>query len=74
MLLLHQSSEIKTVSFLSNEFCEEQAFPYFLPKGKFGYNAPPDIPVSPAWYFNQHLLNLVLCVGCRLYLFCLVCV
>ena len=28
------------VSILSDEFCEEQAFPYLLSKGKFGYKAP----------------------------------
>ena len=47
----------KTVSILSDEFCEEQAFPYLLPKGKFGYKVPRDIPISPARYFNQRLLN-----------------
>ena len=45
------------VSILSDEFCEEQAFPYLLPKGKFGYNTPRDIPISPDRYFNQRLLN-----------------
>ena len=45
------------VSVLRDEFCEEQAFPHLLPKGKFGYNVPRDIPLSPAWYFNQRLLN-----------------
>ena len=29
--------EKKTVSILYDEFCEEQSFPYLLPKGKFGY-------------------------------------
>ena len=28
------------LSILSNEFCENQAFPYLLRKGKFSYNAP----------------------------------
>ena len=56
MLLLHQSRE-KTGSILSSEFCEEQAFPNLLPNGKFDYNAPRDIPISPARYFNQLLLN-----------------
>ena len=42
----------KKVSVLSDEFCEEQAFPYLLPKGKFGYDAPRDIPISPARHFN----------------------
>ena len=44
------------VSILRDEFCEEQAFPH-LPKSKFGYNMPRDITLSPAWYFNQRLLN-----------------
>ena len=26
----------KVVAILSDEFCENQAFPYLLPKGKFG--------------------------------------
>ena len=30
----------KTVSILDDKFCEDQAFPYLLPKGKFGYKAP----------------------------------
>ena len=47
----------KPVSILSNEFYEEQAFPYLLPKGKLGYKVPSDIPKSPSPYFNQRLLN-----------------
>ena len=48
----------KITSFnFSKKFYEEKAFPYLLPKGKFGYNTPRDIPISPAWYFNQPLLN-----------------
>ena len=47
----------KTASILNDKFCEEQAFPYCLPKDKFGYKAPQDIPISPPWYFNQRLLN-----------------
>ena len=47
----------KPVSILSDEFCEEQAFPYLLLIGKFGYKAPRDIPMGPARYFNQRLLN-----------------
>ena len=35
----------------------KQSFLYRLPKDKYGYNAPRDIPTSPAWYFNQRLLN-----------------
>ena len=33
----------KLVSVLSDELCEEQAFSYSLPKGKFGYKGPRDI-------------------------------
>ena len=33
----------KPVSVLSAEFCEEQAFHYLLPKGKFGCKAHRDI-------------------------------
>ena len=44
-----------------DEFCEEQAFPYLLPKDKFDYKAPRYIPISPVWYFNQRLLNFNLC-------------
>ena len=47
----------KSVSILNDKFCEEQVFPYLLPKGKFDYKTPRDIPISPAWYFNQRLLN-----------------
>ena len=59
MLLLHQGNGIcfKSVLILSDGFCEEQEFPYPLPKGKFGYNAAQDIPISLARYFNQRLLN-----------------
>ena len=38
-LLLHQGREKKAVSILSDDFSEEQAFPYLIPKGKFGCNA-----------------------------------
>ena len=45
------------VSILRDEFCEEQAFAHLFPKGRFGYNVTRDIPISPAQYFNQSLLN-----------------
>ena len=45
------------VSILSDIFCKEQSFSYLLPKGKFGFNAPRNTPISPVWYFNQRLLN-----------------
>ena len=55
----------KLVSILSDEFCEEQIFPYLLTKGKFGYKAPHDFSISPAWYCNQRLF----CIRCRVYIF-----
>ena len=47
MLVLHQGKE-KKVSILSDKFFEEQAFPYLLPTGKFGYNLTQDIPINPS--------------------------
>ena len=47
----------KPVSILNDEFFEEHAFPYLLPKGKFRSKAPRDIPVSLVLFFNQRLLN-----------------
>ena len=47
----------KPVSMLSDEFYEEQAFPYVLSRGKFGCKAPRDIPIILAWYFNLMLLS-----------------
>ena len=47
----------KPASFLSDEFCKEQGFPYLPPKGRLGYKALRDIPISPARYFHQMLLN-----------------
>ena len=48
----------KPVPILSDELCEEQAFPYFLPKDKFGSKSPQDMAISPARYFNQRLLRV----------------
>ena len=56
-VIIAPGQEKKPVSILNDEFCEEQAFPYLLPKDKFDYKAPRDIPISPARYFNQRLLN-----------------
>ena len=47
----------KSVSILNDKLCEEQPFPYLLPKGTFGYKVPRDILISPARYFNQRVLN-----------------
>ena len=52
----------KPVLILSNEFCEKQI--YLLPKGKFGYNASWDIPIScqrSRYSNNQRLLNFNQC-------------
>ena len=45
------------LSFFNDDFCEEQAFPFLFPKGKFGYKVERSIPLSPVKYFNQRLLN-----------------
>ena len=63
-----------TFSILSDEFCEEQAFPYLFFTDTFGYNAPQDIlGINPACYFNQRSLNFnqymqVLCLLPGLYM------
>ena len=44
-------------SFFKEDFCEEQAFPFLLPKGKFGYKVTRSVLLSPVKYFNQRLLN-----------------
>ena len=42
---------------LNDEFCEELAFPYLFPRGKFGYKVERDIKLSPSKYFNRRLFN-----------------
>ena len=42
---------------LHDDICEELAFLYIFPKGKFGYRVHRSTPVSITWYFNQGLLN-----------------
>ena len=76
MSLFDQGKEKRPVSILSNEFCQEQAFPFLLPKGKFCYKAPRDIPISPARYFNQRLLNFNQCFASDpdYIFFCQVCI
>jgi len=44
-------------SFFNDDFCEEQAFPYLFPKGRFGYKIARAVKLSPVKYFNQRLLN-----------------
>ena len=38
-------------------FMKKNPIPSLLPKGKFGYNAPRNILITPCQYFNQILLN-----------------
>ena len=47
----------KPLSIFHDEHCEELAFPYLFPKGKYGYKVKRNIPLSPVKYFNQRLLN-----------------
>ena len=45
------------LSLLNDKNCEELAFPYLFPTGKFGCFIKRDVPLSPVKYFNQRLLN-----------------
>ena len=45
------------IPLLLDEFCEEFAFPYLLPSGKFGYKIKGNVPLSHTKYFNSRLLN-----------------
>ena len=47
----------KPISLLLGQYCEEFAFPYLLPKGRFGYNVERSTQLSASKYFNQRLLN-----------------
>ena len=44
-------------SILTDDHCEELAFPCLFPTGKFGFKVERDVPLSAARYFNQRLLN-----------------
>ena len=44
-------------SILNDNFCEELAFPYCFPNGRFGYKVEREIKLSPVNYFNQQLFN-----------------
>ena len=48
-----------SVSILSDGFRKEQAFPYLLPKGKFGYDATQVISISLARYLIKDCLILI---------------
>jgi len=43
--------------FFSDEYCEQLAFPYLFPTGKYGFRIPRTIHLTPTKYFNQRLLN-----------------
>ena len=45
------------VSLMTDELCEELAFPVLFPKGRFGYKAERNIKLSPVKYFNARLLH-----------------
>ena len=47
----------KPLSILSDKYCEELAFPYMLPRGRFGFSREREIPLSASKYFNQRLLD-----------------
>ena len=51
-------SEIPNLNNRKNVFIPPgKEFPKILPNGEFGYNAAPDIPICPACYFSQRVLN-----------------
>ena len=42
---------------ITDDHCEELAFPKYFSKGRFGYNMRRYVKLSPVRYFNQRLLN-----------------
>ena len=44
-------------SFFNDQFCKKLAFPFLLPKGRFGYQATRPVSLSSVKYFNQRQLN-----------------
>ncbi|XP_057292445.1 uncharacterized protein LOC130621150 [Hydractinia symbiolongicarpus] len=44
-------------SFFSDQYCEELAFPFLFPTGKFGYKVARPVYLTATKYFNQRLLN-----------------
>ena len=45
------------VSLMTDQRCEELAFPVLFPKGNFGFTAERDLKLSPVKYFNARLLH-----------------
>ena len=42
---------------MTDQHCEEFAFPVLFPKGNFGFTAERDLKLSPGKYFNARLLH-----------------
>ena len=42
---------------ITDDCCEELAFPQYFSKCRFGYNMNRDVKLTPVKYFNQRLLN-----------------
>ena len=57
-VIIAPGQEKTSALILSYEFCEEQLFRRLLHTAKLSYNTHQDIATSPAWYFNQKLLNV----------------
>ena len=47
----------KPLSISTDKHCEELAYPYLFPTGKFGYKVKRVVALSATNYFNQRLLN-----------------
>ena len=47
----------KSVPIFKDVYCEGFAHPNLFLTGRFGYKSRRDVPLSPAKYFNQRLLN-----------------
>ena len=45
------------VSLMTDQKCEELAFPVVFPQGRFGYMEERNIKLSPVKYFNSRLLH-----------------
>ena len=45
------------VSLMTDQHCEELAFPVLFPNGNFGFTAERDLKLSPVKYFNARLLH-----------------
>ena len=48
------------VLILNDDSCEELAFPYLFPTGRFGYKGKREVSLYPVKFFNQRLFNFSL--------------